>query len=79
MKQKPTNIITNIREKAAMFLLQQSLKKKLHKPTIYNLSTAKTAGILYDATSNENYLVAKELVKELKSFGVLVVTSVQKA
>lgn len=65
-----SNTITNIRENIAKLKLEYKIKKTPHKPTIYNLKTAKTAGILYDATLKEDFLIARELVKELKEFGI---------
>ncbi len=65
-----SNIIDNIRESMASFKLKRALKKHPHKATTYNLQTAQTAGILYDADNPDNLKVVKELVNELKESGI---------
>lgn len=62
-----SNFIDNIREKGGRFFLKRQLKKTKHQTVVYNLQTASTAGILYDASKPENLSVVKALMKELKS------------
>jgi len=61
-----SSFIDTIREKGGRFLLRQQLKKFKHQPTVYNLQSAATAGILYDASESENIAIVKALIKELK-------------
>jgi len=65
-----SNIIDNIRESAAAYLLKRELNKNPHKAAIHNLQTAQTAGILFDATQTENLKTVKDLVSELKEFSI---------
>jgi len=65
-----SNFITDIREKVALYKQENQLKKAPRKKGLYNLSTAQTAGILYDATEEANHLVVKELLKELNAYDI---------
>lgn len=65
-----SNFITDIRERAALYKQEKQLKKMPRRKGIYNLSTAQTAGILYDATNEANHLVVKELIKELRTYDI---------
>ncbi len=65
-----TNFITNIREKIALFKQEKQLRKVPRKKGIYNLSTAQTAGILYDATIEANHLIVRNFIKELRSHDI---------
>ncbi|WP_439184593.1 DUF6913 domain-containing protein [Carboxylicivirga taeanensis] len=61
-----SNFIDTIREKAALYKLEKQLKKSPRNKKVHNLKTAQTAGILYDATQESNFLIVKELIRELK-------------
>ncbi|MCG8582826.1 MAG: hypothetical protein MI866_23095 [Bacteroidales bacterium] len=61
-----SNFITKIREKIALYKLDNQLKKEPRKKRLHNLRTASTAGIIYDATKEANHQIVKELIKELK-------------
>lgn len=63
-------MIDNFRESVAIYQLKKQLNKQPHKPAIHNLQTAQTAGILVDATLPDNFMVAKDLVTELKKFEI---------
>jgi len=65
-----SNIITKLREKVALYKQESQLKKAPRKKGIYNLNTAQTAGILYDATNEENHQIVRGLIKELKAFDI---------
>lgn len=65
-----SNIIDDFREKIAGYFLKREIKKQPHKASVYNLQTAETAGILFDATQPENLAIVKELVNELKEFDI---------
>ncbi len=55
----------NIKRKVGFYLLgKEDLPKRT--PKVANLETAKTIGILYDATTVENYNAVKDFVKILK-------------
>ncbi len=61
-----SNFIETIRQKIAVYKLDQQLKKSPRAKKLHNLKTAQTAGILYDATDESNLRIVKELIKELK-------------
>ena len=65
-----SNFIDDFREKIAGYFLKREIKKQPHKASVYNLQTAETAGILFDATQPENLAIVKELVNELKEFNI---------
>ncbi|TRX70594.1 hypothetical protein [Carboxylicivirga sp. M1479] len=62
-----SNFIDSIRERIATYKLNKQLKNSPRTKYLHNLNTAKTAGILYDATIEENHLLVKDLIKELKT------------
>jgi hypothetical protein len=61
-----SNFITKLRERIALYKLDNQLKKQPRKKRLHNLKTASTAGIIYDATNESNHQIVKELIKELK-------------
>ena len=65
-----SSFIDTIREKGGNFFLKRKLKKTPHQTTLYNLQTAKTAGILFDASKSENLALIKGLIKELKGLNI---------
>ena len=62
-----SSFIDTIREKGGGLFLKRQLKKIKHQPTVYNLQSAATAGILFDASQAENIAIVKGLMKELKA------------
>ncbi|GEM_PF-1265197 len=62
-----SNIITQFRENVANYKLKKQLSKSKRQRGLYNLKTASSAGILFNAGDEANYKVVKELVKELKN------------
>jgi len=66
-----SNFITDIRQKIALYKQEKQLKKASRKKALHNLSTAQTAGILYDATDEYNHLIVKELIKEFKEYNIV--------
>lgn len=65
-----SNIIDNIRKKAANIRLKRLLKKHPRQTAICNLQTAQRAGILFDAGNPDNLKIVKELVNDLKDFNI---------
>lgn len=65
-----SNLLENMREKLANYFLQQKLKKETHEGAMYTLKTAKTAGILFDATLPDSLGVVKKLASELASHNI---------
>lgn len=61
-----SNFITRIRERIALYKLESLIKKEPRTKRLHNLKTASTAGIIYDATNENNLQIIKELIKELK-------------
>ncbi len=66
------SFIQHMKEQFALKLIRRRLKKRPRKKEFHNLKTAKTAGILFDTTENENYFWANKLRKDLLNRGITV-------
>lgn len=55
-----------LRYKISDYLLQREIKKSTRKPTLVPFSHAKSIGILYDATIDNDYELVKSYVKDLR-------------
>ena len=55
------------REKIGRYILNKNLSKLKRKRIVHNLESAKTIGLLYDATDEQEYAVICELVKNFQN------------
>lgn len=56
----------SLKEKIGRFKLKRALKKIHRTPYVFNLETAKTIAVLYDATNRNDYETVKKFVHFLK-------------
>jgi len=56
-----------LRHKISDYLLQQEIKNSIRQTTVVPFSNAKSIGILYDATLDNDYELIKNYVKELRA------------
>jgi len=57
----------NIRNKLSGYLVQREIRSAHRKTDVVGLENAKTIGILYDATSDKDYEMIKNYVRQLMS------------
>ncbi len=55
----------NIRKKLSGYLMQKEIKTTIRKGEVVSLDSAKTIGILYDATNDQDYEIIKNYVRQL--------------
>lgn len=60
------NIIQKIKNGFGNYLLSQEIKSLRREKAFLNLEDAKTIGIVFDATSNENFMLVKKYISYLK-------------
>jgi len=58
---------SRIRQQLANFMFVREFSKQKRKPKLISFAKMKSVGILYDATTDENYELVKQLVKEIRS------------
>ncbi len=59
--------IANIKKNIGEKILKSKLKKLQRKRAVFNFDTAKTVGIIFNATSEDSYTITKQFVKYLES------------
>lgn len=64
------NLIENIKIKIGKRMLQKETATLQRTRDLFNLTTTRTAGILYEASSVEDYELIKKFVGYLKEFGI---------
>jgi len=64
------NFIENIKIKIGERLLQKELPVLQRNRNLFNLTTTKTAGIIYEASSIEDYELVRKYVGYLKEYGI---------
>lgn len=61
------SFLNNTKLKIAFYILNKKLKHASRERGVYNLNNAKTIGIVYNATHQENYEIAKEFILKIKT------------
>lgn len=67
-------IITNIKTAIGKYMLKKETAGMVRDRGLFNLTTSKTAGILYEASSGEDYELIKKYVGYLREYGIKVKT-----
>jgi len=59
------NFITNIKQKIGYYILRKNIKNSKRKKAFFNFDSAKTVGIIFDASHQDSYLIAKSFMANL--------------
>lgn len=60
-------LFTNIKAYIGNIRLRKYMKRQKRKRGFYNLSTARSVGVLFDASYERNYKIANRFIEELRS------------
>jgi len=59
------SFITNLKQKIGYYILRKGIKKSKRNKAFFNFDSAKAIGIIFDASHQDSYLIAKSFMADL--------------